>query len=91
MPPAKSRGLGVSINIEGGAGLRARQYGPMAAAEGRPTGLPTFLTPTRGLEPASVRFFHGAKCFMLREVYRPPLPRLTRQYWARLVGSGVDR
>ncbi len=30
----------------GGAGLRARQYGPLAAAEGRPTGLPTFLTPT---------------------------------------------
>ncbi|MCK4343000.1 MAG: hypothetical protein KAY37_14900, partial [Phycisphaerae bacterium] len=26
--------------------LRARQYGPLAAAEGRPTGLPTFLTPT---------------------------------------------
>ncbi len=37
----------MSVNIEGGAGLRARQYGPMAATEGRPTGLPTFLTPTR--------------------------------------------
>ncbi|MCK4340381.1 MAG: DUF2029 domain-containing protein, partial [Phycisphaerae bacterium] len=33
--------LGVSVNIVGGAGRRARQYGPMAAAEGRPTGLPT--------------------------------------------------
>ena len=39
--------VGVSVNIVGGAGLRARQYGPMAATEGRPTGLPTFLTPTR--------------------------------------------
>ncbi len=36
----------VSVNVVGGAGLRARQYGPLAAAEGRPTSLPTFLTPT---------------------------------------------
>ncbi len=47
--PRGAKLLRVSVNIEGGAGLRARQYGPMAATEGRPTGLPTFLTPTPGV------------------------------------------
>ncbi len=43
-----SPGCWASVNIVGGAGLRARQYGPLAATEGRPTGLPTFLPPTPG-------------------------------------------
>ncbi|MCK4340590.1 MAG: hypothetical protein KAY37_02555 [Phycisphaerae bacterium] len=46
---------GVSVNIVGGAGLRARQYGLLAAAEGRPTSLPTFLAPTRPAGSAPTR------------------------------------
>ncbi len=69
----------------GGAGLRARQYGPMATAEGRPTGLPTFLTPTRfdGIEADGIANLGGP---LLQWSIRPPRGRQLDRAEAILVG-----